>query len=161
MPRTPDRHPGPLEEDEEIRLGGDAVGDPTDEGRMRYVSGAFRFRDSTGVYDPRSGGGGITEAQHKVLRQLIHFIDDGPAEGFASGAYKETVGTPWPSSETWYTASDKLHKIVELTITRDAAQKPTTEVWKVWDAGDVLLATITDVISYTGIFETSRTRTIA
>lgn len=54
MPRTPDAHDGPLYE-EEIRFEEQAA-DPAAEGYMRYVSGAFRLVDASGVYDPRSGG---------------------------------------------------------------------------------------------------------
>lgn len=109
-----------------------------------------------------SPGGGITEAQHKVLRQLIHFIDDGPAEGFASGAYKETTPTgPFPTSEIWWESSAKLKKIVELTTTW-TGPLITQEVWKMYATdGSTVIATITDAISYSGVFETSRTRTIA
>jgi hypothetical protein len=37
----------------------------------------------------------------------------------------------------------------------------TQEQWKVYDVdGSTVLATVTDSISYSGVFETSRTRTI-
>jgi len=52
MTRTPDRTPGELQEDEGIILGGDS--DPTAFGGMRYVSGAFRFKDGTEVFNPKS-----------------------------------------------------------------------------------------------------------
>lgn len=55
MSGTPDRHPGPLQEEEEIQLY-EVAGDPASAGRMRYVGGAFRLRDSIGVFDPRTGG---------------------------------------------------------------------------------------------------------
>jgi len=48
-----------------------------------------------------SGLGYITASDHEILRQLIHFIDSGgPADGFASGAYKEILptGNPFPTS---------------------------------------------------------------
>jgi len=135
---------------------------PTEEGMTRYVSGSFEFVDSSGVFDPRTGGGGISEAQHKVLRQLIHFIDDGPAEGFTSGAYKETTptGSLFPTAEVWYTDSGKTDKIVEL-LTTWTAINPTQEKWKIYDTdGSTVLWTITDAISYSGVVETNRTRTI-
>ena len=50
---TPDRFPGPLEEAEEIQLS-DAGTDPTVAGAIRYVSGAFRLKDGTAVFDPRT-----------------------------------------------------------------------------------------------------------
>lgn len=109
-----------------------------------------------------SGTGGLTVEGHKILRQLIHFIDNGPAEGFASGAYSETTPTgPFPTSEIWWESSSKLKKIVEHTVTWTGVN-PTTEVWKVYDTdGSTVLATVTDTVSYSGIFETSRTRAIA
>lgn len=113
------------------------------------------------IYSPVSGSG-ITPAQHEILRQLIHFIDDGPAHGFASGAYKETTPTgPFPTSEIWWESSSKLKKIVSLDTTWTGSLI-TQEVWKVYDTdGSTVLQTVTDVISYSGPFETHRTRTIA
>ena len=105
--------------------------------------------------------GGITSAQHKVIRQLIHFIDDGPAEGFSSGAYREVTGTVFPSAVVWWESSSKLKKIVSKDITWSGVNA-TTIVWKMYSTdGSTVLATITDTISYSGIFETSRTRAIA
>jgi hypothetical protein len=131
---------------------------------MRSVSGRFRFRDDLGVFDPREAATGISEAAHKVLRQLIHFIDSGPAEGFVSGAFEEILpaGNPFPTSHTWWESAAKLKKIVELTITRNANQTPATEAWKVYDTdGSTVLATVTDTWAYSGIFPLSRTRAIA
>lgn len=142
----------------------EADADPTVDGQMGYRAGAFRFKDAAGVFDPRTGGSGLTESQHKALRQLIHFIDSGPADGFASGAYLEILpaADPFPTSEIWWESASKLEKIVELTITRNANKTPATEVWKMYDGdGTTVLATVTDSFSYSGIFVTSVTRTIA
>lgn len=161
MGRTPDRQPGPSIEEELQLEDRTADGDPTVEGALRYVGGSFKMKDATGVFDARSGTG-LSEAGHRILRQLIHFIDDGPAEGFASGAYKETLpaGAVFPTSEIWWESSSKLKKIVELTTTWTAVL-PTTEQWKIYDTdGATVLWTITDTISYSGVFETSRTRVI-
>lgn len=160
MPITPDRFPGPAEE-EELRLTPDEA-DPTVDGSLKFNGTSFRMKDSTGIFNPRTGGG-ISEADHKILRQLIHFIDDGPAEGFASGAYKETLpsGDPFPTSEIWWASDAKLKKIAELTITRNANKTPATEAWKVYDGAGALLATVTDAISYSGVIETSRMRAVS
>lgn len=135
----------------------------TVEGELRYddVTSRFSLVDGTGEFDPRAGGG-ISSAQHQALRQLIHFIDDGPANGFASGAYKETSPAgPFPTSEIWYESVAKAKKLVSLDTTWSGA-KITQEVWKVYDVdGSTALGTVTDVIAHSGIFETSRTRTIA
>lgn len=107
-----------------------------------------------------AGAGGLTEEGHKILRQLIHFIDNGPAEGFTSGAYRETTGTVFPTQILWWESSSKLKKIVEKNITWTGAN-PTTIEWKIYDTdGSTVLATVSDAISYSGVFETSRTRTI-
>ena len=110
--------------------------------------------------DGAIGAGGITEAQHKALRALIHFIDNGPADGFTSGAYREMTGTVFPTAVIWWESSSKLKKIVEKTITWTGIN-PTTIVWKMYDTdGSTVLATVSDAISYSGVFETNRTRTI-
>lgn len=156
MPRTPDRTPGPsIEEELQLEDGG---ADPSVVGALTLNAGALLGRDTTGIFDLR----GLSEEDHKILRQLIHFIDDGPAEGFTSGAYKETLpaGSPFPTSEIWWESSSKLKKIVSLVTTWTGAVI-TQEVWDIYDTdGSTSLATITDGISYSGIFETSRTRTI-
>ena len=159
MPRTPDRRPGALIEDEEIRLITNAIW-PTPEGALNYDGTSFVMRDSLGNFNPRNAGTGITAAQHKALRDLIHFIDDGPADGFASGAYKETTYSGiLPTTQIWYEDSGKTQKIVELTVTYTGIL-PTTEVWKMYDTdGVTLLLTVTDAITYAGVFETTRTRT--
>jgi hypothetical protein len=112
--------------------------------------------------DVLATGTGISAASHKILRQLIHFIDDGPAEGFVSGAYRE-VTTPgvFPDVITWWESSGKLKKIVDLTLTW-AGVNVTAEQWRVYDTdGSTVLATVTDTIAYSGVFETYRTRAIA
>ena len=157
MPRTPDRSPGPLDE-EGIYFEPSSA--PTVDGEVRYVSGVgFRFFEE-GVEKGLTGTG-LSEAQHRTLRQLIHFIEEGPAEGFATGAYKETTPAgPFPTSEIWWESSGKSKKIVELTTTWTGVL-PTTEEWKMYDTdGSTVLVTVTDTVSYSGVFETSRTRAI-
>jgi hypothetical protein len=166
MPKTPDRFPGESIEDQYYELT-EHVTPPTDKvGTIAYVNGSFYLVDSSGNFDPRSGGGGITEAQHKVLRQLIHFVNDGPAEGFPSGCYREILpaGSPFPTSVIWWESDSKLKKIVEKTITRTGAGSsvaPTPIVWVMYDTdGSTALAELSDAIVYSGPFELSRTRTI-
>lgn len=149
----------------------DELAAPTDVVTLNVSTGAHgltpklpndsgKFLDGTGAWAvPPSGG--MSEAQHKVLRQLIHFIDGGPAEGFTSGAYREVTGTVFPSAIIWYDqAGAGKKKIVEKTIGYTGAF-PTTVTWKVYDAAETLLATVSDAITYSGPFETSRTRTIS
>lgn len=158
MSRTPDRFPG-TREDEGVVLEPGAVA-PTANGEIRYVTGSgFRFFEEGG--EVGLSGSGITTSDHEELRQLIHFIDNGPANGFASGAYRENTGTTFPSAIIWWTSAAKTHKIVEKLLTYTGAFATTIQ-WKMYDTdGSTVLATVTDVISYAGAFETSRTRTIA
>jgi len=114
------------------------------------------------------GSPGVSESSHETLRQLIHFIDEGPADGFASGAYKEILptGNPFPTSVTWYVDNTKAKKIVEKLITRSGGGAtnvaPTPVVWKVYATdGTTVLHTVSDAITYSGSFETTRTRTIS
>lgn len=158
MGQTPDRRPGPSDE-EGIYLEQGAVV-PTVNGEFRYVAGVgFRFYEEGS--EKGLTGSGISEAQHRTLRQLIHFIEDGPAEGFASGAYKETTPAgPFPTLEVWYEDVSKAKKIVSLATTWSGVNI-TQEVWDIYDTdGSTSLVTITDAVSYSGVFETSRTRTI-
>jgi hypothetical protein len=105
---------------------------------------------------------GITAASHQALRQLIHFIDDGPANGFLSGAFREIVGAPFPSSVIWYEDVTKAKKIVSVNYTRNATNQATTIVWRIYDTdGSTVLGTATDTVSYTGPWESNRTRAIA
>lgn len=54
MPATPDRRPGPLEEDEEVRLAANPV-PPTMPGAFNYNGTSFQMQDSIGIFNPRSG----------------------------------------------------------------------------------------------------------
>lgn len=138
----------------------DVTGDPTEEGQMRRTSGDLRVYIGGVVKSLLASVSGITADQHKVLRQLIHFIEDGPAEGFASGAYREVTGSVFPTTIVWYTDSGKTDKIAERLITW-AGATATVDKWKIYDTdGSTVLWTISDAITYSGIFETSRTRTI-
>lgn len=154
MPATPDRHPG-VSDDEGVDLEPGSA--PTANGQIRYVPGlGFRFFEEGS--DVGLSGSGISTSTHRTLLQLIHFIDGGPAEGFATGATRTTTGTVFPSQILWRRADST--KLVEKNITYTGAF-PTTIEWKIYDNdGTTVLATVTDTISYSGAFETSRTRAI-
>lgn len=128
---------------------------------------AMRFQDVDNP-TPIELGDFVTHTKHQAIRQLIHFIDNGPAEGFASGAYREKlpVGDVFPTSVTWWESSSKLKMIVKKTITRSGGGAtnitPTPIVWQMYDTdGSTVLATVSDAITYSGVFETSRVRTIS
>jgi hypothetical protein len=118
------------------------------------------FLQSAGVVDGLEVSAGMGE--HSSLRDLIHFIDDGPADGFESGAYKVVLGQPFPTSITWYADNTQTAKIVEKLIVRNGMQNPTSITWNMYDVdGSTILHTIIDAITYTdNTFESTRTRTI-
>lgn len=107
--------------------------------------------------------GGVSSSEHKALRHLIHFIDQGPGDGFASGAYKEQLptGNPLPTSAIWWESSAKTQKIVEQIVTYTGARIATSQ-WKMYDEDGVTVnATVTDTFAYSGAVESTRTRAIA
>lgn len=158
MPVTTDDQPGPRVE-EEVQFE-EQGSNPTINGAVRHVSGDLVVKLASGVKSLTASSSGVSESSHRTLRQLIHFIDDGPAEGFASGAYRETTGTAFPTAIVWYTDSGKTDKIVERLITWSGVNV-TVDKWKIYDTdGSTVLWTVSDAISYSSIFETNRTRTI-
>lgn len=161
MPATPDRRPGALVENTEIRLETDSGAAPSTQGAFTYDpgTGAFKMYDGIGIFNPRGSATGITAEDHKTLLQLIHFIDEGPAEGFATGATKTVTGGAFPTSILWKRAD--ATNLVEQLVTWTGTL-PTTVQWKMYGTdGITVLATVTDTISYSGPFETGRTRSIA
>lgn len=102
---------------------------------------------------------GVTEAGHRALLQLIHFIDEGPAEGFTTGATKIVTGTVFPTQILWK-RSDAT-KLVEQNLTWTGVNVTGIQ-WKIYDTdGTTVLATVTDTITYSGVFETGRSRAIS
>lgn len=108
---------------------------------------------------------GMTATDHKVVRQLIHFIDEGPGDGFYASPYKEVLPSadPFPTQTIWWNSSAKTLKILEKNITRNSNKTPNTIAWILYDgvgnAPGNKVITMTDTIAYSGVFETTRTRT--
>lgn len=129
----------------------------------------LRFRDITNpgtdgkgytLTEVLAGIGGLTETGHKVLRQLIHWIPDGPGDGFSTSPYKEIVWSgAFKDSEIWWESSDKLKKLFEHTMTWTGVNK-TGEIWTLYKTdGSSPHARATDAITYSGVFPQTRTRT--
>lgn len=140
MPRTPDRTPGPSDE-EEIVLE-EQGSDPTATGAIRYVGGAFRLRDAAGVFDPRTGGSGISEAQHEALDSLVHDL--------AEDSFVEVVRSSGRvTSIVVWTSPAKTTKIRETTITRASGQVSQV-VERQYNGAGALVQTLTHDFSRTG-----------
>lgn len=130
--------------------------------------GKMRFRDvenpgSSGegytLTELLAGAGGLTEEGHKVLRQLIHWIPDGPGDGFSTTPFKKTTWSGiFKTAEVWWESSSMLKKIFEHTMTWTGINK-TGEVWTLYKTdGTSPHARATDTITFNGIFEDERTR---
>ncbi len=111
-------------------------------------------------YDGADWVGLVDSGNHNRLLDPIHLINDGPADAFYSGSYKETIGVPFTTSEIWWTSAAKINKISELLIVRDELQRPITETFIVYGSDGSVVSTITDTISYNGAFEISRNRVV-
>lgn len=142
MARTPDRSPGPLDEEEillETNTSPTAVA-----GSITFDGSSFVLRDATGVFDPRSGGSGISEGQHEGLDTLVHDV--------AETSYTEVTRTSGQVSSVivWETSA-KLKKIRETTVTRTSGQASTI-VEKHYDAAGTVIAgqTLTHTVTRSG-----------
>jgi hypothetical protein len=126
----------------------------------------FNALRSVPTYLPNNAASGtfLTPFQHQTLRQLIHFIDEGPADGFITGAYKVTLptGSIFPTSIIWYEDNTKTKIIVSKAIVW-AGIVPATITWQVYNTDGITVAhTVSDSITYVNnIFESTRTRTIS
>jgi len=158
MAITPDRRLGPQIEEDETRYA-DRGAPPSVVGAIARNGDALFGRDADGVFNLRTSATGVTEETHKALLHLAHFIDDGPSEGFASGATKTTTWSGiFCTQELWRRADTT--KLVERNMTWTGINL-TTDEWKIYAAdGSTVLATVSDSISYSGVFESTRTRTV-
>lgn len=116
------------------------------------------------VFDSTSPTVTVEEEAAEVtaaVRKLLDFIG-APSTGYATGVHRTiTMGVVAPSNITWWTDNTATVKIFEVNYTRNAQQCATTIEWKVYnDLGTVVLSTVTDTVTYSGIIETSRTRSI-
>lgn len=114
--------------------------------------------------------GALTPAQHDALRQLIHFVDEGPGDGFPPGSTKVVTGGLFPTDITWWdqdpmvfplTAKKIVSKTIERALGPATKLKPTPVVWTMYAAdGVTVLQQLNDDITYVGVAETKRVRTV-
>lgn len=130
----------------------DQSADPSELGMSRLVNGEFKFVDSVGVFNPRTGGSGITEAQHEALDTLTHDIDESSYDEVTYGS-----GNRVSTYIVWETAA-KLKKIREEQYTysgNNVSQSVTIQ----YDGAGAVKMTMTEVYTYSGNKVTSVTRT--
>ncbi len=125
-------------------------------------SGILSLSGSLDLLDPVDTSGSIlNENQHKSYRSLIHFLNEGPGNGFGTGLYREVVpsGSMFPTRVTWKTSSTGS-KIVEGLVTYNPTRTINTEQWSMYDSvGTTIIEQIIDTVTYQGIFELYRIRT--
>jgi len=88
---------------------------------------------------------------------------EGPWLATLSGAYRETLpaADPFPTLITWWTDNTKTKKLMTKLLTLGTNKLPTAIQWSVYGPdGTTVIAQITDSITYSSVFETSRTRTV-
>lgn len=138
MPQTPDRFPGTRQE-EELQLE-DTAANPSAAGGMTYNAGSFAFEDSLGVFNPRTGGSGIDEAQHRALDQLVH--------GIAEDSFLEVVRSGDQVTDVIYwTDNGKTDKIRETTITRASGKVSVVTIKQYESDGSTVAETLTGTVT--------------
>jgi len=106
--------------------------------------------------------GSVTSDNHKLLSQLIHFIE-GPGDGFGLSPYRERIGFPFVERLTWWDSPLKLRKVFQTELTRSLGSYLVASMsYKLYDQASNLVITAIDAITYfSGVFESTRTRTFA
>lgn len=125
----------------------------------QLADGTAYLRDGNGIRITSASNGPVTVS--KYLRDLITFIDQGPACGFASAYKEQGPAGPFPTQSIWYTDLTKNNKIVELIVTW-SGPVPSTSTWRAYrDDGATIDCTVVDTYTYVNsIFEETRTRVI-
>jgi hypothetical protein len=119
------------------------------------TSGSAVWKDVT------SSSVGLSPDDHKTLRQLIHFINEGPGDGFYSNPFRETAGGNFPTRITWWSDSNKTLRLFQTEITRSGIY-PVTQNYKIYTSdGLTEIKRATDSIFYQGAFEVARSRSFA
>lgn len=110
-----------------------------------------------------AGVSGITASQHAALRTLNHWAAEGPFESY-SGAYLETLPAAalFPTDWIWWVSNAKAAKLMDETVTYNSNLTVATQRRRVYDAdGSTVSLTVTDTMTYSGVFELTRTRVIS
>jgi len=150
---TPDRDPGTRHE-EMIEFSVESA--PTQEGQMAYDGVHLYFNDGTENVDLLTGGsGGISEAQHRDLDQLVHDITETSYDEVTYSGGQVTNLTTWDSAS-------KTTKIRETQVTYDAGKVSQTVEIQYESDGVTVAAQFTEVYTYTAgkVSSVARTRNV-
>ena len=86
--------------------------------------------------------GGITQSQHRNLRQAVHVFAD-------TGYYEVAYSSGQVTNETWWSNDTKVLKIRTIDYTY-AGSKCTTSVLKIYNISGSVVETLTEDYNYTG-----------
>ena len=98
-------------------------------------------------------------ASHNALADIVHFLDDGPGDGWASGAV-ESFGYNGPlmTSRVWWTTSAKTQRIYSEVYSY-SGPLVATATYTLYDAKGTQVRAMVDTFSYSGPQCTGVTRT--
>lgn len=152
-----------------ITAAGLFVNGPTTNGKVDKTvlvdrtNGSLRFTDqgvSRVLGELVSASAGQTTS-HAGLLDIIHFLADGPGDGWPSGIFcQEQYSGLLLTRSTWYTNSAMTTPIVQRTYTYNGLQIA-TDTMTLYNAAGAAVRVCQDTYSYTGIQRTGRTRTFS
>jgi hypothetical protein len=109
-----------------------------------------------------SGGSGISETVHETLRQLVHFVEQGPGHGFGDYTKETDHQGAFETESRWYDGSVLLLKKTTGITGSGTPVKPTPIEYRMYDTdGTTVLQKIVEVVTYNGVFEVDRSGTIS
>lgn len=98
---------------------------------------------------------------HNRLADIIHFLPEGPGDGWASGAVcVEGFAGPLQVSSTWYTDATQTKRIISVAWTYTGPLVSTAK-WTLFSPADgvTIARTLTDSYTFNGPLLQTRTRT--
>lgn len=96
---------------------------------------------------------------HNALLDIIHFLADGPGDGWASGAVGvDTYSGPLRTGTTWYADDTLAKKIVAMAWTYAGPLVATQKTTLYAADGISVTRTVTDTFSYNGPLRAQRSR---
>ena len=109
MPVTPDRRPGALEEDKEIKFTTSNGAAPSGAGALTYdpAVGSFKLQDGIGVFNPRGGGlpASATDGQALIYGQTPNQWTAGDVQNLAGHASYTDATLAWNDATRTFTIS--------------------------------------------------------
>lgn len=98
---------------------------------------------------------------HQSLADVIHFLEDGPGDGWPTGSVRVRLGTgPSPLGYVWYTSSAQTKRIVDFAYSYAAESfLPSLRVMRMYAVDGVTVTrTVTDAYTWSGPLLVSTTR---